>query len=720
MKKYLNLLYGGMLMEIDVGAIERMGVLKDLIKAKYEKTCGDVDAYLIQLYKPHSEEQITDLDDIPQEYYKEGGLALEIRTLTPPRPATQPIQNVQQSPAAISNLIPRAECLKDDPATKEMVQVIEDVIATNKKEYIFYALSSGMGKTQMAHTLMKCYEGKRKVIYMLGQRFNGNTRSVYHYYTNITELFHRCMHADLQNLKDDQLDSDYLSSKQLYVFGFIMKLFDEGNLQGICHIVPELARKVIQRLANNNHEKPIIIIDEYRTAGDQSSVELQFIRNCFIAAGLNPLLMGTNIAAVDTFEAGGHSNFSRVVAIKWARIFAKPTKVTEQSCGLDKLNYQLDGEFGLITKMILNSRPLFAVDAVEYLQKHEPAGDFLPYLDNMLDSLHDKFLWWKNIGSKPETQRGQLMLTLNSSYALADLEEEGNLVHRHYANLHSETDLVDLIFDYGMLYYKDLDGMKKPWVPIVLFPTPQEDMLLHLTMMVQPNVKRRTKEMKYERIQQRSNYGKFLEACMVSTIVHASHMNGVTGIAFHDFLPHLAYEFYTEEDATAGPGQLIGKPLTVFNERKIPFLLAPNQELNSDFSREFEEAGALLATCQRTINADRIDFAAMNMDLTVEAKDCSGNTDPAVMKAILERVPKDSSIHILMTRGFQKSYFTQNDFKKEVLNLDNLEPMPAFFVMEPVVDSESMVVNAELSWINGLPHDGTATRIVLFVVVPER
>jgi hypothetical protein len=639
--------------------------------------------------------------------------------------------------------------LKDDPATKELVQLIEDVITTNKQEFIFYGLSSGMGKTQMAHNLMKCYEGKRKVVYILGQTPGDFCQRIYKYHSGVTYMFHDCMRADLKILTDNQVSPLSLRRRPLYVFGFILKLLDGGNLQGNFHTVPELASKVIQRLANNNNnnEKPIIIIDEYHTAGDQSLVQLRFIRNCFLAVGLNPLLIGTNIAAVDTFDAGGQSNFSRVEAIKWARIFAKPTKVTEQSCGLDQLNYSMGGEFGLIKKIILNSRPLFAVDAVEYLQKHEPTGDFLHYIDNMLKSLQDKFVYWKSIGFEPETQRGQLMMTLNSSFALADLEEESNLIFRHYANLRTDTDVVELIFDYGNLYCKSIQGAWMVWAPVVLFPTPQEDMLLHLTMMgtknrsgiidrstweairrpfmnlmfeVQPNVKRRTNEMKYERIQQRCNDGKFLKACMVSTIVHASHMNGVTGIAFQDFLPQLAYELYTEEDATAGPGHLIGKPLTVFNERKIPFLLAPNQELNSDFIKEFDDAGALLATCQRTVNTDRIDFAATDMVLTVEAKDCSGNTDPAVIKAILERVPKDSSIHIVLTKGLQKSCYTENDFREYVSNLDNLEHLPAFFVMEPVVDSESMVVNAELSWINGLPHDGTATRIVLFVVVPER
>ncbi|KAI3655586.1 hypothetical protein MP638_003678, partial [Amoeboaphelidium occidentale] len=522
--------------------------------------------------------------------------------------------NVQPIPAAISgdmtpNLLyeaslnkylARAEYLKDDPATQGMVQLIEDVITTNKKEFIFHALSSGMGKTQMAHTLMKCYEGKRKVIYVLGQKSGEFAQAIYDYYEKITLLFHHCVHADIQNLRGDELGPSTLGGRPLYVFGFILKLLDEGSLQGICHIVPELASKVIQGWGMNTNEKPVIIIDEYNTAGDQSPVQLRFIRNCFRAVGLNPVLMGTNTSAADIVEQSKHS---RGVPKKWARIFAKATRVTEQSCGLDQLNYQLVGKFGIIKTIILNTRPLFAVDAVEYLKNHEASGDFVTYLDNMLDSLHDKFVEWKTIGSKVETKRGQLMLTLNSAYEMDDLAEESSLIHRHYANLHTEQDVLELIPEEEDLYYKNQNGEMVVWYPVVLFPTPQEDMLLHLTMMgtknrsgifvksqqqikrrpfmnlmyeVRTDVKTRWKKVKVKNIKQRSNDGNFLEACMVSTIVHASHMNGVSGISFKNFLPQLAYELYPEKNGTAGPGQLTGKPLTACNDKMIPFLLAPN------------------------------------------------------------------------------------------------------------------------------------------------
>jgi hypothetical protein len=764
-RKYINVRFGLLTTRIRTDEIEDLSELQDLIKAKYSNARAGIDAPQLQLYKSYPEERIARMADfraLPNDFFVEdGGLALEIHTSPPPTRQSSMV-NVQPSPAAIQSYLAfnmeyaaarneylvRAEYLKDDPATQEMVQLIEDVITTNKKEFIFHALSSGMGKTQMAHTLMKCFEGKRKVFYVLGQRFGETSQPVYQYYNNITIFFHECVNADMKNLKDNELDSDFLSSRHLYVFGFIMKLLDEGNSQGICRIVPELGKNVDQRWGASTNEKPVIIIDEYGTAGDQSPAQLRFIRNCFRAVGLNPLLMGTNTSAADIIE---HSQPSRSISKKWVRIFTGAPKVTERSCGFDQLGYEGSCYYDLIKHMILNSRPLFAVEAVRYLQEHVPVGDFVTYLDNMLDSLHDRFVWWKKIGSNSKTQRGQILLTLNSSYALTDIAEESSLIHRHYANLHTGANVLELNLDDGKLLCKSIQGALIPWVPVVLFPTPKEDALLHLTMIgtknrsgifvmsksqvfrrpfmnlmyeVRVNVETRENGFKFKSCDQRSNDGNFLEACMASTIVHASHMNGVAGIGFKDFLPQLAYELYPGEDAIAGPGKLTGQLLTACNDRRIPFLLAPNQELDRDFIKACHQAGAFFSTCERTINAKRIDFAAMNMGLSGEAKDYAKDLDIDIMKTILERVPKDSAIHIVMTRRLQKSYFTQYDFKEYASNLDNLKPMPAFFVMEPVFDSENMVVNAELSWIRGLPHDGSAShpvgRIVLFVIVPER
>jgi hypothetical protein len=100
-KKFLNVVHGGISTRIRTDGIERIGELQDLIKADF----GDdipASAARIQLYKPYpdaidsnnndedgakSNALVTDLEDIPEEYFKkikDGGLALEIRTSPPP------------------------------------------------------------------------------------------------------------------------------------------------------------------------------------------------------------------------------------------------------------------------------------------------------------------------------------------------------------------------------------------------------------------------------------------------------------------------------------------------------------------------------------------------------------------------------------------------------------------------------------------------------------
>ncbi|KAI3661131.1 hypothetical protein MP638_000468 [Amoeboaphelidium occidentale] len=91
-KKFLNVVYEEIPKEIELGEIERIGQLQNLIKADFGDAIPVASAF-IQLYKPHSDEQIATMADfqaIPEEYFIEGGLALEIRTSPPPQSATQP------------------------------------------------------------------------------------------------------------------------------------------------------------------------------------------------------------------------------------------------------------------------------------------------------------------------------------------------------------------------------------------------------------------------------------------------------------------------------------------------------------------------------------------------------------------------------------------------------------------------------------------------------
>jgi hypothetical protein len=85
-ERYLNIEYSGIRTEIDVTAMEDLSEVRRAIKAELANNLADVDAPLLQLYD-QQRQLITDLDDIPEDYYKKpkhGGLFLVIRTSPPP------------------------------------------------------------------------------------------------------------------------------------------------------------------------------------------------------------------------------------------------------------------------------------------------------------------------------------------------------------------------------------------------------------------------------------------------------------------------------------------------------------------------------------------------------------------------------------------------------------------------------------------------------------
>jgi hypothetical protein len=85
-KKFLNVVYEEIPKEIELGEIERIGQLQNLIKADFGNHIP-ASAARMQLYLSYPDEQINTMADfqaIPEEYFIEGGLALEIHTSPPP------------------------------------------------------------------------------------------------------------------------------------------------------------------------------------------------------------------------------------------------------------------------------------------------------------------------------------------------------------------------------------------------------------------------------------------------------------------------------------------------------------------------------------------------------------------------------------------------------------------------------------------------------------
>ncbi|KAI8891716.1 hypothetical protein BC833DRAFT_613424 [Globomyces pollinis-pini] len=79
-KRFLNIEYSGTKTEVDITEAERLGEVQDAVKAKYGSAMANIGAAQLQLYDQLNQ-NITDLDDIPEDYckkVKDGGLFLVV------------------------------------------------------------------------------------------------------------------------------------------------------------------------------------------------------------------------------------------------------------------------------------------------------------------------------------------------------------------------------------------------------------------------------------------------------------------------------------------------------------------------------------------------------------------------------------------------------------------------------------------------------------------
>lgn len=79
-RQFLNLKYKNRTAELDIQGLRRITQLQDAIKARFESLLGRFDAINIRLFDMNKN-PITDLDDIPDEYFlkeKQGGLFLRV------------------------------------------------------------------------------------------------------------------------------------------------------------------------------------------------------------------------------------------------------------------------------------------------------------------------------------------------------------------------------------------------------------------------------------------------------------------------------------------------------------------------------------------------------------------------------------------------------------------------------------------------------------------
>ena len=354
------------------------------------------------------------------------------------------------------------------------------------------------------------------------------------------------------------------------------------------------------------------------------------------------------------------------------------------------------------------------------------------------------------------SRQAQIALTLNCAHEAhgIDVEKPAPWVHRHYARLEQKEDQ-----NGAMILQTDgcLVGAGSEWHPKTGFPSPEEDVLLHLVLMGTRNnraifgerdqpFRRMTLELlsstaahlqlqsvHLANASQHSDDGNLTEAVLTSAVTLASHMNGINGIDFNPFLKHLVFELCLgtpKFENIALDGQAM---LNNFAHIRMPYLGAPN----TVFPQELMLLLPALANQRRTVNKEMVDgyFEWQNtgnrtMACYLEGKFRSRVVDLAVMKKIL-KVPEkrrekhmpECDIAFILTTKLQGKYFTKAK-KESWAHFRQTHGLNDYLILKMKVD-ETQFNSAvgRISLIGGMDCEITAEgpkKLMMFIECPMK
>ena len=354
--------------------------------------------------------------------------------------------------------------------------------------FVFLEGSSGIGKTQMAMTLLSIFDSQ-EIFYMLAATKLVHMQDIYVYYVSITNLFIACTRKDYDALRihgdPDLFSCEVLILQRLHLFGFICALV-EGKYGVInrAEISAKSANDVLDAMekAGMKEKRPVTILDEYNyyTSGLKEDISSQRVtnnaswlrlgRNVFRSVGFVVVATGTEARAANIMTLGeiSRDEDERI----WCYIYSDFPPIKE-SCLDQEALQSLDNSCRAV---ILNSRPWFAILALKAVATKQ-----VYEIDNILTEVFDYAVRAKMFKKYEHSLLGQLILPLNVAYNIqrsGAIPSGTPLVHRHFARLYTAGKQCMLLTNKGQL-----QGENDDWIPQTVFPQPHEDALLHLAFM---------------------------------------------------------------------------------------------------------------------------------------------------------------------------------------------------------------------------------------------
>ncbi|KAI3633524.1 hypothetical protein MIR68_008471 [Amoeboaphelidium protococcarum] len=649
--------------------------------------------------------------------------------------------------AAYEQYMEDASRLAQYPQVDKVVSIMHDVelkyFVTKKgfPPFIFIDGSSGVGKTQMAFTLMNRLKAERSVYYMLASDVNQQSQLIYQRYQGVSYALTMCVEKDLTTLSEKKLSCNNFLNEKLYCFGFILQLLQKSvdsyhvDLNQIS-IDPCWALDVLDVLKRFK-ALPVIIIDEFFTEDrsiDDQYQKCRLLLNMLRSLAMCVVIMGTNTSATNMLDSS-IQNRNSGLEIEWCHL------VTEMPPTHPSLIDQLPGCISdSIKNLVVNSRPWFARLALSFFKQQCEDEVFqklsdVDKCDSMCKSLFAAVTQAKSVFRDASRSHGQVCMLFDMFYAL-DMEPEqtirSSLVHHHFALNYPLHNTLLLLGDEELLC-----GTER-WRSLEKYPVIDQDLLLYLCMSggkgFSPfmSLTRRCEEQRrvsYQTfretlrdldqrrgfavhsnnsVQQKPNFHDF-EGDLAAAIVVSSHVGGVGGVGIEIFLSNVVYELSLGQSEYKllefGPSLKLKNNL---KELLIPFMAPPNQiwprSMLQNQSNRFR-----FANCTQPRDSAQVDFECTDGKVSGECKDRQ-KVDFSLCISLIQEMPYWSVLHLVLLRNMPKKFSESSEAKATLKAAKGDRKMS--FTKVCLSDPELKVEP-----VRGLTSDDHCDVAVVFIVV---
>ena len=615
----------------------------------------------------------------------------------------------------VRNLVKKIGFLNDEG------EKLTEIDSREPIPFMFLDGSSGMGKTQMAFTLMSREEFR--VHYFVCSQTGQTAQPIYKRYENISTFFVQCIQSDTETPEFSSGSYRFISSRAC---GFIVALIT-GEKQLKPMTLGEGAKKIHTYLkgADKKPQTNIIFLDEFPQLGNKNLEYLRWMRNIFRNLHLVTICSSTSSSVANLIGASASSRDSDD-PIDWCYVFPRFPKVLNIS----------GSTFSEFQKYVFShSRPLFSATLQKTLLE-DPGMDISDLCGSLGKRIHRMKMRYNE-----HFAHGQICLLLATSHIEYETNSPDMLSSSHFINL-VENKFFLLQIESGNLFKKG-SGFREEWKASLAFPNPKDDILLFLCLMGNKGYypicefnstnripfRKSFKAIKFKGCKNRgslimgcgnplvrTNTGLELEAMSTAVISLSSHYEGLNGIKFEKFLSHVLYEFECLESSSDAV-LCRNEYYKGFDDIVIPFLSAPSVSWPDEiygFSYNF-------CNLWRTLNEERIDFRTDSFDvdkkkriLSGECKDWNDKLSRKEVEKILVRIPHDSIIHLVFTRTMRSKYYKPKPEGKTYESFVKENPQ-----LEKKLILRYQRESKELVPISGIPMNNLvkADGLVLFICI---